>query len=607
MLCKGRPNQKMMNSILLFAAGMIMLFLGKGSWDIRQAFLLQQQTQEKRELCRQLCEDLSDSVDFLSESAGRFVISGDKEYLEAYWNEVRQGQRRNRIIESLQALELPGEEARLLETAKKNSDLLIYMETRSMKLAADAYGFPDSELPEEVSGYVLNVVEKQMSPGEKRLEAASILFGDNYRAEKEVITQYTDQFMERLSERMDKELGQVEDGVLQTTVRQWALQAAAFLLAGLILFLYYRFCISPVLQYQLCLKEKREKELRPAGTWEVYRLGNEIEAMYCSMQGALKTKDVFLGVVSHEIRTPLQTILGYQSLLEQTVQGKEQREYLDAMKDASFRLLQLVNHLLDASRLAAGQSQIQEEAFEVTDFIRELRNSFSRQAEEKGLYFSVGRGTDVPDVLRGDLMKIRQIAGNLITNGLKFTEKGRVTVNLGWEERAGEQFLLIKVRDSGIGIREEDKKRIFDVFEQADSSVSRRFGGSGLGLAVCRQLVGVLKGTLEVVSEPGKGSCFTAAIPVKAAEAAGGKQEAAEEEEDWSDFFRSWRELLERGDFGAEQYFRENKAVCQRIWGRERTEQIEREMDCYHFKTVAEWLEQWEKEGECHVSGTVCR
>lgn len=127
------------------------------------------------------------------------------------------------------------------------------------------------------------------------------------------------------------------------------------------------------------------------------------------------------------------------------------------------------------------------------------------------------------------------------------------------------------------------------------------------GLAVCRQLVGVLKGTLEVVSEPGKGSCFTAAIPVKAAEAAGGKQEAAEEEEDWSDFFRSWRELLERGDFGAEQYFRENKAVCQRIWGRERTEQIEREMDCYHFKTVAEWLEQWEKEGECHVSGTVCR
>lgn len=123
MLCKGRPNQKMMNSILLFAAGMIMLFLGKGSWDIRQAFLLQQQTQEKRELCRQLCEDLSDSVDFLSESAGRFVISGDKEYLEAYWNEVRQGQRRNRIIESLQALELPGEEARLLETAKKKFGL----------------------------------------------------------------------------------------------------------------------------------------------------------------------------------------------------------------------------------------------------------------------------------------------------------------------------------------------------------------------------------------------------------------------------------------------------------------------------------------------------
>lgn len=110
-----------------------------------------------------------------------------------------------------------------------------------------------------------------------------------------------------------------------------------------------------------------------------------------------------------------------------------------------------------------------------------------------------------------------------------------------------------------------------------------------------------------MVSEPGKGSCFTAAIPVKAAEAAGEKQEAAEEEEDWSDFFRSWRELLERGDFGAEQYFRENKAVCQRIWGRERTERIEREMDCYHFKTVAEWLEQWEKEGECHVSGTVCR
>ena len=187
------------------------------------------------------------------------------------------------------------------------------------------------------------------------------------------------------------DFGDLDSTAAHDTARATAMTAAAFLLAGLILFLYYRFCISPVLQYQLYLKEKREKELRPAGTWEVYRLGNEIEAMYCSMQGALKTKDVFLGVVSHEIRTPLQTILGYQSLLEQTVQGKEQREYLDAMKDASFRLLQLVNHLLDASRLAAGQSQIQEEAFEVTDFIRELRNSFSRQAEERGLYFSVGK------------------------------------------------------------------------------------------------------------------------------------------------------------------------------------------------------------------------
>lgn len=108
MLCKGRPNQKMMNSILLFAAGMIMLFLGKGSWDIRQAFLLQQQTQEKRELCRQLCEDLSDSVDFLSESAGRFVISGDKEYLEAYWNEVRQGQRRNGSLKAFRRWSCPG-------------------------------------------------------------------------------------------------------------------------------------------------------------------------------------------------------------------------------------------------------------------------------------------------------------------------------------------------------------------------------------------------------------------------------------------------------------------------------------------------------------------
>ena len=173
--------------------------------------------------------------------------------------------------------------------------------------------------------------------------------------------------------------------------------------------------------------------------------------------GALKTKDVFLGVVSHEIRTPLPDYSGVSVSVGTDGAGKGTEGISGCDEGRVLPSPAACESSLDASRLAAGQSQIQEEAFEVTDFIRELRNSFSRQAEKRDCIFPSGGVRMYRMSCGGDLMKIRQIAGNLITNGLKFTEKGRVTVNLGWEERAGEQFLLIKVRDSGIGIREEDR------------------------------------------------------------------------------------------------------------------------------------------------------
>ena len=224
-----------------------------------------------------------------------------------------------------------------------------------------------------------------------------------------------------------------------------------------------------------------------------------------------KLKSDFAATVSHEIRTPLNGVIGTLDMLKMGQMPEEQKELLGMAWDSSQYLLELINNILDFSRLEAGRLEAEVCNFEVQPLIDSVVTMFHTQVAGKNLTLTVSVAPDVPPVLSGDSSRIRQVLTNLLGNALKFTEHGAVTLTI--ERTENGRQLLFGVRDSGIGIAGELQSAIFDSFTQADTSTTRRYGGSGLGLAICKQIVGLLGGEIGVDSVPGQGSHFWFTVP----------------------------------------------------------------------------------------------
>ncbi|MBF0294798.1 MAG: HAMP domain-containing protein [Magnetococcales bacterium] len=224
---------------------------------------------------------------------------------------------------------------------------------------------------------------------------------------------------------------------------------------------------------------------------------------------ANQAKSAFLANMSHEIRTPLHAVLSMGDLLLQLELPARAREMAGKMHGAATRLLRLVDDLLDFSRLESRQLELVEENFRLDDVWSQVLGLCIRQAREKGLEVTWRCGSGVPGHLVGDFHRLRQVLFHLLDNAVKFTVRGWVQVEVELVEREGEGVLLaFQVRDSGIGLPRERREELFGLFTQGEASADRRFGGMGLGLALCRELVTLLGGTLGVESEPGHGSCF---------------------------------------------------------------------------------------------------
>jgi two-component system sensor histidine kinase RpfC len=230
---------------------------------------------------------------------------------------------------------------------------------------------------------------------------------------------------------------------------------------------------------------------------------------------ANEAKSRFLANMSHEFRTPLNGIVGMSELLAATKLTGEQREYSDVIHASTQTLLALVEDVLDISAIEAGKLKRSEDEFRVTEILRGIQLMLQPVAQRKGLAFEVNIAEDIPDRLVGDAPHLRQILVNLVSNAIKFTERGHVMVSVTRANPASEPQPLINfsVRDTGIGIPAPDQKRIFQAFEQADQGHGRRFGGTGLGTTIAKALAEGMGGRIGFHSREGNGSHFWAEIP----------------------------------------------------------------------------------------------
>ena len=236
----------------------------------------------------------------------------------------------------------------------------------------------------------------------------------------------------------------------------------------------------------------------------------ELEDMTVKAEAANLAKSVFLSNMSHDIRTPINAILGMDELILREATEKKILEYAENIRTAGNTLLGLINDILDFSKIEAGKMEIIPVEYETASVLNDLANMISRLASDKGLSFTVKTDRDIPSTLRGDELRLKQIVTNILTNAVKYTEEGGVTLTVGLEPAdEGNVLLSFSVTDTGIGIKDEDRDKLFSPFERIEEGRNHTVEGTGLGMAITTQLLAKMGSRLEVESEYGKGSTFS--------------------------------------------------------------------------------------------------
>jgi two-component system CheB/CheR fusion protein len=244
----------------------------------------------------------------------------------------------------------------------------------------------------------------------------------------------------------------------------------------------------------------------------------ELEEANAAANRANQAKSAFLANISHELRTPMTAVLGFAEMLHQELADDKQREKITTIKRNGEYLLQLLNDILDLSKIEAGRLDVEQAAVGIQELIEDVKSLMSIRSNQEGVPLSFEWKTQVPDTITGDRVRIRQILVNLIGNALKFTDQGEVRVAIELKNHSKPPTLDIAITDTGIGMTAEQLSDLFKPFSQTSQITARQYGGTGLGLSISQRLAHAMNGSISVTSEFGQGSCFTLSLPVEPVE-----------------------------------------------------------------------------------------
>ncbi|MFE6077180.1 ATP-binding protein [Paenibacillus sp. NPDC057886] len=254
------------------------------------------------------------------------------------------------------------------------------------------------------------------------------------------------------------------------------------------------------IQYDISERKYAEQQLRMAASLTEMNSRGQLE---------------FIGKLNHELRTPLNGIMGMIELVSMGENSEEQKEYLELARQSGEALLNIVNNSLDMAKLGRGKMRVEQIEFQPLKLIQQIIKTHEPAAQNKQIRLLCHADLAIPDVLTGDPLRLRQVLDNLLSNAIKFTEQGEVQLQMDVQEQRGDTVILVfTVHDTGIGIPDNKINQLFEAFTQTDISHARKFGGSGLGLTICKELLELMDGQISVESIEGKGTKFGVTLPL---------------------------------------------------------------------------------------------